>query len=334
MTQTLTASRSVAADWEEQSALLFCWPHQAQHLALKNQLLTIIEHCASYSTIVIACHDAEMIGHLAIDLGAIPGDLRFLHAPNQHPWVRDFGPISCHRNESTDFYDFQFNGWGKQADGDLDNRLNAQLDEQCIFQSNLIAQNVVFEGGGISSDGLGNLLVSTNIAGGERNPNFNASEMAAYLRKQLQAMRISWIDPLYQQSALIQAMPIRFANENTLAINACSDPSHPAYVALQNLRDQASSWKNSAGKHYQFLELPFPKQLHPQHAAISYTSYLLSNRHVFVPQFNDEHDHLALDVLQATYPNREAIPLDALSILEAGGSLHSLAMPLFGQITF
>lgn len=328
--------RGLCADWETQTGLLISWPHQTQHRDIDAALLTVVEHISPTQPVLIACHNAELIGDLAINLGVIPGDLRFYHAPNNSPWVRDYGPLSCHRNDSIDFLDFQFTGWGKQAEHDLDNRLTAQLDEQCVFQSNLIYRNFVLEGGSLSSDGQGTLLGDSNsLYDIKRNGDYQPNEVESYLLQNTQAQRLLTVNNIAQSFAHAQAL--RFVNTATLVVSVCSNPQDDFYLSLQELHKQTQQLRNSDDSSYQIVELPLPQpiRINDQPALPAfYTDYLLTNEHIFVPQFGDDNDQQALDTLQNLYPERKAIAVDALPLLKAGGNLRAACLNLHGQITY
>ena len=332
--------RGLCADWETQSGLLISWPHEEQHRDTEAALLTIVEHVSPTQPVLIACHSAELIGDLAINLGAIPGDLRFYHAPNNTPWVRDYGPLSCHRNDSIDFLDFQFNGWhseqSRQTNHDLDNRLTAQLDEQCVFQANLIYRNFVLEGGSLSSDGQGTLLGDSNsLYDSKRNGDYQPNEVESYLLQNTQAQRLLTVNNIAQSFAHAQAL--RFVSADTLVVSTCSNPQDDFYLPLQELHNQTQQLRNIEDDNYRVIELPLPQPIRiddqPALPAF-YTDYLLTNEHIFVPQFGDDNDKLALEQIQALYPERKAVAVDALPLLKAGGNLRAACLNLHGQITY
>ena len=263
------------------------------------------------------------------------GDLRFFHAPNNNIWVRDYGPISCHREGTLDFLDFQFNGWGNLQPYELDNRLTAQLDEQCVFQANLVYQNFVLEGGSLDSDGLGTLLCSSHrLSHVNRNPDYNRSEIETYLCKHTTAKRLLWLEQAGNGSI---AKSVRFSSADTLIYSTCNDPIDEQYLASQALRTELESLRTSDGQAYNLVALPLPQAIHnenKQRLSASYTDFLITNQHVFVPQFGDNNDAIAVEQLQSLFADKQVVGIDSLALLHQGGSIHSATMNLFADITY
>ena len=336
----MSASRGIPAQWEQQSGLLISWPHTLENLdAVEASLRQLISAVAANQPVIIACHDAELIGRLAIELGDILGDLRFFHAPNDNMWVRDCGPISCRLEGQLSFYDFQFNGWGSGENCDQNNRLTAQLDQQCIFQANVVYQNLVLEAGSLESDGCGTLLCHSQMLK-LRNPDYSRSEIESYLCKHLDAQRVLWLEHGHlvgDQSGHAISHLLRFVNADTLAYSASDDPQDEHYLALQALRGELESLTNTQGQTYQLLPLPLPQPIRNALGDVlpaSYCDFLISNQHVFVPQFDDANDALALVALQQHFPEREVLGINSLALLEHKGSLHMASLNLFAEITY
>ena len=324
----MSTVRGIPAQWELQSGLLISWPHSIDELVpIESSLRQIITSTAPYQAVIIACHDAELIGRLAIELGDIFGDLRFFHAPNDSMWVRDYGPISCRLEGRLCFYDFQFNGSGTRENCEQNNRLTTQLDQQCIFQANLIYQNFVLEATNLESDGLGTLICHGSALE-QSNPDYSRSEIESYLCKHLDAQQIIWLE---------QRHLARFINANTLVYSACDNPQDERYLPYQALHAVLDTLCNAEGEAYQLLALPLPQAIRNAQGELlpaNYCDFLMTDKHVFVPQFKDSNDPVALQSIQQLCPDREAIPVESQALLHARGSLHKASLNLFAEITY
>ena len=324
----MSAVRGIPAQWEQQSGLLISWPHSIDELtSIEASLKQVIALVAPEQTVIIACHDAELIGRLAIELGDIFGDLRFLHAPNDTMWVRDYGPVSCHLEGALCFYDFQFSGGESRENCKQNNRLTAQLDQQCIFQANLIYQNFVLAATNLESDGLGTL-----ICHGPRleqdNPDYTRSEIESYLCKHLGAQQLIWLE---------QSHAVRFINANCLVYSACDDPQDERYLPLQALHAELDNLCNAEGEAYQLRPLPLPQAIRNTQGELlpaNYGDFLITDKHVFVPQFKDSNDDVALQAMQQLCPDREIVPIESLALLQTQGSLYKASLNLFAEITY
>lgn len=325
---------------------MLTWPHdielwgQALYQAVEDSLRHVVALTAPQQTVIIACNDAELVGRLAIELGTIQGDLRFLYAPSNDIWARDHGPISCQSDSGSHFLDFQFNGWGKKYDYQLDNRITANLEEQCVFQGELVARNFVLEGGSIDSDGQGTLLTTAScLLHPERNPDYQRSEIESYLKRHLHAERLLWLEHGYlagdDTDGHIDNLA-RFASAEHILYTACNDPQDEHYIALTQMREELEKLTTLSGQPYQLTPLPLPaaqRDAEGRRLPASYANFLVTNQHVFVPQFNDPQDRHALDVLAECFPERQIEAVDGRALIHQGGGLHCASMNLFAAVT-
>lgn len=56
----------------------------------------------------------------------------------------------------------------------------------------------------------------------------------------------------------------------------------------------------------------------------SYANFYICNSAVLVPTFNDPNDRIALNIIQAFFPDREAIGIHAVDLVWGLGTIHCL----------
>ena len=56
----------------------------------------------------------------------------------------------------------------------------------------------------------------------------------------------------------------------------------------------------------------------------SYMNFLIVNGGVIVPQYGDENDALALQQIQAMFPDRKAVGVDTVEVVYGGGNVHCI----------
>ena len=62
--------------------------------------------------------------------------------------------------------------------------------------------------------------------------------------------------------------------------------------------------------------------------AAGYANFLIINRAVLVPTYDDPKDAVALERLRVAFPDREIIGIDCRELIRQGGSLHCATMHL------
>ena len=56
----------------------------------------------------------------------------------------------------------------------------------------------------------------------------------------------------------------------------------------------------------------------------SYMNFLITNNGVIVPQYGDENDKLALEQIQAMFPDHKVVGVDTWEVVYGGGNIHCI----------
>ena len=123
----------------------------------------------------------------------------------------------------------------------------------------------------------------------------------------------------------------RLCPNETIAYVRCPDPQDEHFDALRKMEQQLRQFRSLAGKPYRLIPLPWPQPQHDdtgQRLPATYANYLVINRAVLVPTYNDPADQAALEALARIYPEREIIGIDARPVIAQHGSLHCISMQL------
>ena len=150
--------------------------------------------------------------------------------------------------------DFRFNGWGGKFACDLDNRVTARLHELGAFGATArVSVDLILEGGGIESDGQGNLLATTECL---PDPNRNGLEPAALeqrLRDTLGISRFPWLRHGHlagdDTDSHIDTLA-RFCDPRTIAHQGCADPTDPHFEPLQAMAEELRAFRTAEGESY------------------------------------------------------------------------------------
>ena len=62
--------------------------------------------------------------------------------------------------------------------------------------------------------------------------------------------------------------------------------------------------------------------------AASYVNFYIANDSVIVPQFDDEADSLAINVLKEAFPDRKIVGIYARDIIVGGGNIHCITQQI------
>ncbi len=324
------------AEWEEQDSILMVFPHDKTDWAddmqrAQSVFLRIASSIAATQKLILVCDDVEKTKQFF----CYHDRISFVSLPTNDTWIRDFGPISLYHDNKRVLIDFQFNGWGGKYEASLDNSITKALHAKWHFMlSPLIPTNFILEGGSIESDGEGTLLTTKKcLLNPNRNPHLSQEEIENKLKALLGVERILWLE--YGElegddtDAHIDTLA-RFVDTETIVYVSCEDKEDSHYEALQQMKRELETFKTPKGKPYRLIPLPLPHAIYKnnQRLAATYANFLITNKSILLPVYNDLHDKNMITLFKELFPTREIIPINALRLIEEGGSIHCSTMQI------
>ncbi len=327
------------AEWEPQSGVLMAWPHARTDWApilaeVETVYLQLAASISRFEKVLICCRDDEHREHLKEMLASRmsrPDRIAVEVVPYQDTWIRDYGPLSILRGNAVHLLKFAFNGWGRRFDATLDNLVTARLSQQQAFGETplTVLDDWILEGGSIDTDGRGTLLATVSCLLAEnRNPGHNRDSVERRLQHLLGAQRILWLEHgslLGDDTDGHVDMLARFTGPSTICHVACDDEDDEHFTALRMMRDELRRFRQTNGKPYHLVPLPIPRAIYNKDGRrlpASHVNFLLLNRAVIMPIYDDPADAIALRALRECFPSRNVIPINARPLIEQSGSIH------------
>ena len=332
-------------EWAEQDAVMLTWPHLDTDWSeildkVEPVYVALCQQISQVEDVVIVAHNESLKAHISNLLNNNDIDLAKVHfvvTPCNDTWARDHGPITTQNAEGKlSIKDFTFTGWGNKFAAELDNKINSILvNELAAAENDYDVVDMVLEGGGIEINEAGTLLATTEcLLNDNRNPELSKDGVEAILKDKLGAKDFLWVDHGYlagdDTDSHIDTL-VRFAPENTLVYVGCDDKNDEHYTALTKMAEQLRSFRTPSGEAYKLIELPWPKAIVDDEDCrlpATYANYLIMNKTVLVPVYNDKKDVLAIKQIQLAYPEHNVIGVDCVPIIHQFGSLHCITMQL------
>lgn len=261
-----------------------------------------------------------------------------IHKTNRS-WMRDSGPIIVKNGGKREALNFNFNGWAKYKNIQLDKHIPEKVSSfskipltQVIYKG----KPVIVEGGAIDSNGCGTLLTSEECLMHPtiqvRNPNFTKADYEAVFKEYLGITNVIWLGDGIEGDDTHGHIDdlCRFVNEDTIVTIVESDPNDTNYAPLQDNLKRLQNAKLENGKSPKIVQLPMPKRLDFDDLRLpaSYANFLILNKCVLVPTFNDSNDRIALNILAECFPEREIIGISAVDFIWGFGTLHCLSQQI------
>ena len=340
-------NRRFPAEWEKQQGILLCFPHNGKdwpgkYEAIQWAFVEFIKKVATFEQVFLIVADEnlkakviEMLETATVQMA----NISFIIYKTNRSWMRDSGPIIIQNGTKREALNFNFNGWAKYKNISLDKHVPAKVGEFLNIPITQVLHNgkpVIVEGGAIDSNGRGTLLTSEECLLHPdiqvRNPNFTKADYEAVFKEYLGITNVIWLGDGIEGDDTHGHIDdlCRFVNEDTIVTIVESDPKESNYKPLQDNLKRLQNATLENGKSPKIVTLPMPKRIDFDGLRLpaSYANFLILNKCVLVPTFNDANDRIALNILADCFPEREIIGISAIDIIWGFGTLHCLSQQI------
>ena len=327
------------AEWEDQEFVQLTWPHKNSDWRpflklVESTFVDIANEISKRQKLLIVCQNPKHLKAKLSKMGLRISNITFAQIDSNDTWARDHGGVTVYEDGKAKIINFVFNVWGMKFAADKDNLITKTLHGGGFFgETKLITTGMVFEGGGIESDGNGTLMTTAEcLLSPNRNPSMSKLAIEKELSKLLGAKKILWLQNGYlagdDTDSHIDTLA-RLCPNNTILYQSCDDKSDEHYDAFTKMRIELESFGNADGEKYRLLALPWPSANYAKdrhRLPATYANYLVINGAVLVPTYKDNNDSKALKIIKQAFPGREIVGIDCSVLIEQHGSLHCVTM--------
>ncbi len=265
----------------------------------------------------------------------LSSDIEVVETPLEEFWMRDTGPTFVLAEDGTlGAVDWTFNGWGVTdwSAGAIDGPIAAFVGRAAGAE--IIPSLLVNEGGAIHVDGEGTVLVTETVQlDPARNPYADKARIEAELARTIGATHVIWLPRGltrdYEELGtrghvdMVAAIP----SPGTILLHQQTNPEHPDFAVCRDLREFLQGTRDAAGREWTIIDLPAPATLRDDRGFVdwSYVNHLVVNDGVIACGYGEERaDARSREILEAAYPGRRVVTVDARPILARGGGIHCI----------
>lgn len=341
------AQRRFPAEWEPQKGLLLCYPHNGKdwpgkYGAIQWAFVEFIKKVSLFETVYLIVADAQQQKTVADRLDRAHVDLSkisFILQKTNRSWMRDSGPIMVHSNGKPEALNFNFNGWAKYNNWQLDKKVPQKVAQHLntpITQVTYNGKKVVLEGGALEVNGKGTLITSEECLLHPtiqiRNQGFTKADYESVFKEFLGITNTIWLgngilgDDTHGHIDDL----CRFVDPATVVTVVEPNKNHKNHAPLQDNLKRLAAARLENGQPLTIVELPMPRPILFEDLELpaSYANFIIINGAVLVPTFNDVNDRVALNILADCFPDREVIGINCIDLIWGFGTLHCLSQQI------
>lgn len=284
-------------------------------------------------------------------------NIHVIEMESDDAWARDVAPTFVINEAGTvRGIDWEFNAWGGRTDGlyahwEKDDRVAASVCEALDYDC-YEAHPFVLEGGSIHSDGEGTVLVTEAcLLSRGRNPKLTKEQIEDKLKQYLGAEKVIWLKRgIYNDETNEHVDNVcAFVRPGEVVLAWTDDKADPQYKLSAGCLRTLENERDARGRKLRVHKLPIPKK--PvritendlggyefeegedtrevgERLAASYVNFYIANKGVLIPQFGDENDRTAAEILSGLFPDRKLYPIPARDILLGGGNIHCITQQI------
>lgn len=339
--------RRFPAEWEDQEGVLLCFPHNGndwpgKYGAIQWAFIEFIKKISEVEKVFLVVANKKLqekvsemlvMAHVSLD------KISFIIHKTNRSWMRDSGPIIVQNGTKREAINFNFNGWAKYKNYQLDKFVPSKVASHLnipLIQATYKGKPIVLEGGAIDVNGKGTLLTSEECllhpSIQVRNENFTKKDYETIFKEYLGITNVIWLgDGIVGDDTHGHIDDLcRFVNEHTIITVVETDSKNQNYKGLQDNLLRLENAVLEDGKKPTIVTLPMPKTVTFDGLVIpaSYANFLIINKIVLVPTFNDSNDRIALNIIANCFPDREVIGISAIDLIWGFGTLHCLSQQI------
>ncbi len=336
------------AEWAPQQGLLLCYPNNGQdwpgkYASIQWAFVEYICTVAKFQKVYVVVNDQMLKTKLNVQLEQNHADLNqiefIIHKTNRS-WMRDSGPIVVKNETNRLGLDFNFNGWAKYKNHQLDKHTPKVVSNYLNIEYKKVThQNIPFvlEGGAIDVNGQGTLITTEECLLDKkiqvRNSNFTtAKEYETVFENYLGIKQVIWLGNGIEGDDTHGHVDdlCRFTNEQTVVCVQENNTKDKNYLPLKENWERLQNITLHNGKKLEVIALPMPRPIwfDSMRLPASYANFIIINDAVLVPTFNDINDYKAIGILQECFPKRKVIGIHALDLIWGLGTLHCLSQQI------
>jgi len=345
-----TQGYRMPAEWEPHESTWLAWPHFRGDWPGKFEPIPwvyaeIVRNLARHERVdlIVNTQAAEQRARAMLEKAeALSDNVCFHPWRTNRVWVRDSGciylvPATGHRDPRLLAVHFQFNGWAKYSNYELDEKIGGRMAKSAgarVVRPVSGDHRVVLEGGSIDVNGCGTLLTTEECllsTTQQRNPTMDRAAYEQLFADYFGVQSVIWLDSGIAGDDTHGHVDdiTRFVAPNTVVTMIEQDERSENYVALHANLGRLKNARTSDGQRLEIVEIPMP---HPvvfegRQLPASYANFYIANGAVLAPVFNDPNDRIALNTLAELFPTREIVPICSGDLIWGFGALHCMTQP-------
>lgn len=330
LTRSMDEPPRSMAEWEELESIVITW------VGYRTILTEIVRAAQPEVEIIIVCDNEESVRNYLIDRDVNPDEkIRYLEAPFNTVWVRDYGPNAAYKGDvdSLVLVDWIYNR-PRPQDDQIPGYV-ADLLDLPLYSTTAVPTDLVHTGGNFMSDGLGTGFSSKLVL--HENDATNTWGFSDHSEQEVDQIMADFlgIDTYVKMDVLPFDgihhidMHMKLLDEETLLVGEYPEGVADGPQIEANLQYILNKFKTRFGRDFEVIRIPMPPDQfgrYPDQNGFyrTYANALFINKTVIVPTYEEEYDTTGLRIWREALPGYNIVGIECNDIIPASGAIHCI----------
>lgn len=321
--------------WEELQAVMLSWT------SYPSILRQLVGHIQNECEVWIVTEDSTSVKNNITSNGGSLNNVKFVHAPFNSIWVRDYGPNSVYLGgvDSLAFINWRYNR-NRPNDNNVPIATGAAKDIP-VYSMTANPNDLVNCGGNFMADGLGTGFASKLVLEENQGTGFSQSfktesQIDNLMNTYMGLSRYVKMETLPYDGIHHIDMHIKLLNEETLLVGEFPDDISDGPQLEMNLQYVVDNFNSPFDTPYKVIRIPmvpsttgaYPGAPYGNGHYRTYANNVIVNKTVIVPVYREEYDTIGLNILQKAMPGYNVVGIDCddsgANLISQGGALHCI----------
>lgn len=321
--------------WEELQAVMLTW---TSYPVILRQLVT---HIQNECEVWIVTQDSTSVKNNITSNGGTLHNVKFIDAPFNSIWVRDYGPNSVYLGgvDSLALINWRYNR-NRPNDNNVPIATGAARDIP-VYSMTAGPNDIVNCGGNFMADGLGTGFASKLVLNENQGTGFSQTfkteaQVDDLMDQYMGLTRYVKMETLPYDGIHHIDMHMKLLNEETLLVGEFPVGISDGPQLELNLQYVLDNFTSPFGTPYKVIRVPmvpsttgaYPGQPFGNGHYRTYANNVIVNKTVIVPVYREEYDTIGLNILQKAMPGYNVVGIDCddsgANLISQGGALHCI----------
>lgn len=322
--------------WTRHECTIMAWPfHESEEWMVpiedaRRQYLEFLTNLARVDKVLLLVRPEDVR-----DLPPVIKEtqtITVLTLPLNDVWTRDYAPIFITNSTTRLPVVWEFTAWGGKFTADADQVAWRPILTN-LGHEQFIRGPLALEGGAVEVDGKGYALSTRScLLSPSRARGHSEEETIKTLKTYFGVHTVVLLGSGFVGSDHTDGhidMTARFTPSGDIVANWCEDTAHPSAQAFADNEAVLRSLCETRGGAVRRVPIPRRVITGPNWgggtvvAPANYMNFYATHCTVFVPQFNDTQDAVAIKIIQECFPEHEIMGLPADDLVRGGGGIFN-----------